>query len=82
MYPIGVYGVHVTTATYEIIGMTCDHCVRAVRDEVAALAGVSAVQVDLSSGRAMVMSDEPLDHEVLRAAVDEAGYELREGPPR
>ena len=70
------------TATYEIIGMTCDHCVRAVRDEVAALAGVTTVQVDLSSGRAVVTSDEPLSQEALRAAVDEAGYQLREGPAR
>jgi copper ion binding protein len=70
------------TATYEIVGMTCEHCVRAVRNEVAALAGVSEVRVDLSSGRAVVTSDQPLSHEALRAAVDEAGYQLREGPGR
>lgn len=62
--------------TFAITGMTCDHCVRAVTEELQGLTGVSAVAVDLASGTATVTSGAPLDHDTVRAAVDEAGYEL------
>ncbi len=57
-------------------GMTCRHCVEAVRAAVAELPGVTDVEVDLSSGRVEIASDPPPDRETLRAAVTEAGYEL------
>jgi copper chaperone len=66
----------VTTATYRATGMTCDHYVRAVSDEVGRLTGVTDVAVDLASGMVTVSSDAPLDQDAVRAAVDEAGYEL------
>ncbi|MEO3772854.1 cation transporter [Micromonospora sp. B9E7] len=62
--------------TYQVQGMTCGHCVSAVSAEVGAIAGVHDVQVDLAAGRVTVDSDQPLDTEVVRAAVDEAGYHL------
>lgn len=65
-----------TTATYTVTGMTCDHCRNAVTEEVGALPGVTAVAVDLPSGEVTVTSDQPLDEASVRAAVDEAGYEL------
>ena len=65
-----------TTATYRVTGMTCGHCVRAVTEEVSKLAGVNKVDVDLASGTITVSSDMPLEEGALRAAVDEAGYEL------
>jgi copper chaperone len=65
-----------STATYRVTGMTCDHCVRAVTEEVSKLAGVNNVDVDLASGTMTVSSDTPLPEGALRAAVDEAGYEL------
>ena len=64
------------TATYRVTGMTCDNCVRAVTGEVSKLAGVTDVTVDLSSGTVTISSDTPLDARALRAAVDEAGFEL------
>ncbi|MEX1007742.1 MAG: heavy-metal-associated domain-containing protein [Acidimicrobiia bacterium] len=64
------------TAMYHVSGMTCDHCVRAVSDEVGRVAGVSAVDVDLSSGEVTVISAEPVDDAAVRAAVGEAGYEV------
>jgi copper chaperone CopZ len=64
------------TAIYHVTGMTCDHCVRAVTEEVSKLAGVTDVGVDLSSGTLTVSSDMPLDAAILRAAVDEAGFQL------
>ncbi|MEV1156702.1 cation transporter [Micromonospora chokoriensis] len=62
--------------TYQVQGMTCGHCVSAVTAEVGSIAGVHDVQVDLATGRVTVDSDQPLDTEVVRAAVDEAGYNL------
>lgn len=64
-------------ATYEVTGMTCEHCVNAVTGEVSKVAGVSDVSVDLESGRLTVTSEPPVGEDAVRAAVDEAGYELR-----
>jgi copper chaperone len=61
--------------TYTISGMTCDHGVLSVREEVSELAGVRNVDVDLPSGR-MTVSGEGISDEAVRAAVDEAGYEV------
>nr|WP_296065674.1 heavy-metal-associated domain-containing protein [uncultured Actinoplanes sp.] len=64
------------TNTYTVTGMTCSHCVQAVTGEISALPGVADVQIDLSSGAVTVTSEAPLEDEAVRAAVDEAGYEL------
>jgi copper chaperone CopZ len=64
------------TSTYSVTGMTCSHCVQAVTGELSALPGVAEVQVDLSSGAVTVTSEAPLSDDAVRAAVDEAGYEL------
>jgi copper chaperone len=56
-------------------GMTCSHCVLSVREEVSEVPGVSAVEVDLPSGR-MTVSGRDLDDESVSAAVTEAGYDL------
>ena len=63
-------------ATYEVKGMTCQHCVNAVSGEIAKLDGVTDVSVDLDSGKVDVTSNAPLDEAAVRDAVDEAGYEL------
>lgn len=65
-----------TEATYSVTGMTCDHCVRAVETEVGSVAGVTAVSVDLGAGRVTVTSDDQVDPDAIRAAVEEAGFEL------
>lgn len=64
------------TATYLVKGMTCEHCVRSVTEEVGEIDGVTGVDVDLESGKVVVTSDAPLEHEQVGAAVQEAGYEL------
>ena len=62
------------TLTYTVAGMTCDHCKKAVTTEVSAVAGVESVQVDLDTKEVTVVG-EGLDDTVLRAAIEEAGYE-------
>jgi copper chaperone CopZ len=64
------------TSTYTVSGMTCSHCVQAVTGELSGLPGVDAVQVDLGTGAVTVTSEAPLSADAVRAAVDEAGYEL------
>ena len=65
-----------TTETLTVKGMTCGHCVQAVKDEVGAIDGVQDVQVDLDSGRVVVVAEAPIAPERYAAAVDEAGYEV------
>jgi copper chaperone len=65
-----------STATYTVVGMTCGHCVNAVTEEVSAVPGVTAVDVDLTSGGLTVTSEAPVDESTVRAAVEEAGYQV------
>ena len=62
--------------TITVTGMTCEHCVRSVREELSQLDGVSDVDVDLASGRVRISADGPVDDAAVRAAVEEAGYEV------
>ena len=61
---------------FQVVGMTCGHCVSAVQQEVGAIAGVTDVTVDLATGAVTVTSDRPLTTDEVAAAIDEAGYEL------
>jgi copper chaperone CopZ len=65
-----------TSMTYQVTGMTCEHCVRAVTSELAGVPGVSAVTVALVPGgesAVTVTSAAPLAPEAVAAALDEAG---------
>lgn len=64
-----------TQQTYLVGGMTCQHCVNAVREEVGRIPGVQAVDVDLDSKRVVVQGEGVTD-DAVRAAVEEAGYEV------
>lgn len=64
-----------------VSGMTCEHCVRAVTEELSAVPGVREVGVDLVPGAGStvrVLSEGPLDPGAVAAAVQEAGYALSE----
>lgn len=65
-----------STTTFTVSGMTCDHCVQAVRSEISKIEGVTAVDVDLDSGSVAISAEGMLDDTAVRAAVDEAGYEV------
>ena len=62
--------------TYQVTGMTCEHCARAVTSEIENLDGVRAVTVALVPGgesAVTVTSDAPLASEAVKIALDEAG---------
>lgn len=61
------------TTVYSVTGMTCDHCVNAVKKEVTKVAGVTDVSVDLENGQASVTGDAFTDAQII-AAIDEAGF--------
>jgi len=73
------------STTYLVDGMTCEHCVRAVTQELAAVRSVTAVAVELvvgGSSRVRVTSEDEVAEADIAAAVDEAGYVLAgAGPP-
>ncbi|MFJ5529125.1 heavy-metal-associated domain-containing protein [Streptomyces sp. NPDC093261] len=64
------------TTVYEVSGMSCGHCEGSVSGEISGIAGVSSVTAVASTGQVTVVSAAPLDDEAVRAAVDEAGFEL------
>ncbi len=63
-------------STYTVTGMTCGHCVTSVIEEVQEIPGVEDVEVVLETGALTVTSDNPVDDAIVRAAVEEAGYQL------
>lgn len=65
------------TTTLSVSGMTCEHCVRAVKQEVGEISGVTQVDVELGTPTIVtVESTEPISHQDLVEAIDEAGYEV------
>jgi copper chaperone len=64
------------TAEYTVTGMTCEHCVASVTEEVQEIEGVTAVAVDLSSGALAVTAERDVTVAEVRSAVEEAGYQL------
>lgn len=65
------------TSNYTVIGMTCEHCVRSVTEEVSAIPGVSNLTIDLATGALTVTAEDGCVAETaVRDAVTEAGYSL------
>ena len=62
--------------TFQVTGMTCGHCQRAVTEEISRIPGVQGVAVDLGTGSVTVTTTQPVDRADIAHAVDEAGYTL------
>lgn len=60
---------------YDVPGVSCEHCRRAIQEEVGAVPGVASVDVDLDRRRVTVTGS-GLDDDALREAIAEAGYEV------
>lgn len=63
------------TFQFNVQGMTCGHCVKAVTEALEDVVGVQSARVDLDSARAEVVAKKGVASEALVAAVEEAGYE-------
>ena len=62
------------TLSYNVPAIHCNHCAASIKEEVAAVDGVEAVDVDLE-GKVVTIHGAALDDAALRAAIEEAGYE-------
>jgi copper chaperone CopZ len=62
-----------TTRTYSVPGISCDHCKRAIEAEVSTVADVESVEVDVAAKLVSVTGG---DDSGIRAAIDEAGYDV------
>jgi copper chaperone len=65
-----------SSTTYTVKGMTCDHCAGSVTAEVAKISGVTDVSVNVAAGRLTVVSSEPVSASAVEEAVEEAGYSV------
>ncbi len=65
-----------TSQTFTVRGMTCQHCVASVTKEISEIAGVNTVDVNLDNGAVTVESASTLDTQEVAAAVERAGYTL------
>ena len=63
-------------STWTVTGMTCGHCAASVTEEITEIDGVEGVEVDVPTGQVTVTSAAPLDAAAVKAAVEEAGYQL------
>ena len=61
--------------TYSVPDVSCGHCQHAITAEVETIPGVASVDVDLHVKRVTV-TGERLDDAAVRAAIDEAGYDV------
>jgi|AntAceMinimDraft_11_1070367.scaffolds.fasta_scaffold345220_2 copper ion binding protein len=65
--------------TINVDGMTCDHCVKAVTEELSKISGVTAVNIDLHAGEISpveILSANEISDADISAAVEEAGYSI------
>ena len=62
-----------TTRTYSVPGISCDHCKRAIETEVVAVDDVTAVDVDVEAKTVRVVGG---GDDAIRAAIDEAGFDV------
>jgi copper chaperone len=64
-----------STRKYSVSGMSCGHCEMSVREEVAEIAGVEEIAIDLESG-ALTVSGAGFSDDAIRSAVADAGYQV------
>jgi P-type Cu+ transporter len=65
---------HNYTQSFSVEGMTCASCVRIVERSLKKLDGISYVSVNLATEKALVLSDVPIDQELVRQTVEKTGY--------
>ncbi len=66
----------VTTKTFNVPDMSCDHCVRAITTELSAIQGVAEVNVDLDQKTVTLTIDETVTDDQIVAGLDEAGFDV------
>ena len=65
-----------TEQTYRVPDVSCDHCVRAITEELTKLTGVEHVGVDLKTKLVTVRHDGSVSDAQMREGIEEAGYDI------
>jgi copper chaperone len=60
----------------KVKGMTCQHCVMSVKKSLGKLEGIQNVDVDLQQGEVRFDNTKDVASEVVKKAIEEAGYEV------
>jgi copper ion binding protein len=63
-----------TTVTYSIPNISCNHCVHTIQTEVSELAGVKSVQANLENQQAVITFDTPATEEAIKQLLAEINY--------
>lgn len=66
--------------SFDVQGMTCEHCARAIKDAIRLVDPDAVVQVDVGAGK-VVVNDEAAPEDVLLEAMAQEGYEAVPTPP-
>jgi copper chaperone len=74
-YPEEVQEMSQIELTYSVPGVSCEHCQTAITSEVSAVDGVEEVDVNLDTKQVAVRGEDVSD-QAVRAAIDEAGYDI------
>jgi copper ion binding protein len=69
-------GSGMSSVTVTVTGMSCRHCASSIREEVGSIPGVTAVAVDVDSGKVTIDSERRVEADAIKSAVEEAGYRL------
>jgi len=62
--------------TITVKGMSCGHCVKAVKKALEEIEGIGQVSVDLEKGQVSYEENKPVDEALIREKITKAGYEL------
>ncbi len=66
--------------SFDVKGMSCDHCVSSIKAAIAIADPGATVDVDLAAGK-VVVSDDSAPEEVLLQAIEAEGYQATPAPP-
>jgi len=62
----------------KITGMSCEHCVKRVKEALSKLEGVKEVYVELASGRGYIVSEKEIPLSIIKEALEKEGYGVKE----
>ena len=62
------------TKTFTVPNISCEHCVRSIKNEVSEIAGVTAVQADEKTKVVTVTWDNPATWDQIKATLTEIEY--------
>ena len=60
----------------QIDGMHCAHCAKAIEKALGAIAGVTAVSIDLAGGNAYITATDAIDEDTVADAIEDIGFDF------